>query len=54
MADLEDWKQLAEKETKGRDLRWQTPEGITVKPLYTAEDVATDPGLPGLRLSPAA
>ena len=47
MADLEDWKQLAEKETKGRDLRWQTPEGITVKPLYTAEDVATDPGLPG-------
>ena len=32
---------------KGRDLDWQTPEGITVKPLYTAADVTTDPGLPG-------
>ena len=43
-----DWKALADKEVKGRDLDWQTPEGITVKPLYTAEDVAElDPGLPG-------
>ena len=43
-----DWKALADKEVKGRDLDWQTPEGITVKPLYTAEDVADlDPGLPG-------
>lgn len=43
-----DWKALADKEAKGRDLDWQTPEGITVKPLYTAEDVADlDPGLPG-------
>lgn len=43
-----DWKALATKEVKGRDLDWQTPEGITVKPLYTAEDVADiDPGLPG-------
>jgi methylmalonyl-CoA mutase len=43
-----DWKALADKEVKGRDLDWQTPEGIAVKPLYTAEDVADlDPGLPG-------
>lgn len=43
-----DWKALADKEVKGRDLDWRTPEGIVVKPLYTAEDVADiDPGLPG-------
>ena len=43
-----DWKALADKEVKGKDLTWQTPEGIAVKPLYTAADVAeTDPGLPG-------
>ncbi len=47
MADLNDWKQLADKEVKGKDLDWQTPEGITVKPLYTAEDVTVEPGLPG-------
>ncbi|MGE4411557.1 MAG: methylmalonyl-CoA mutase [Sphingobium sp.] len=47
MADLEDWKNLADKEVKGRDLDWHTPEGITVKPLYTGEDVTVDPGLPG-------
>ncbi|WP_374594737.1 methylmalonyl-CoA mutase [Sphingosinicella sp.] len=44
---LGEWKALADKEVKGKSLDWQTPEGITVKPLYTAEDVATDPGLPG-------
>jgi methylmalonyl-CoA mutase len=36
-----DWLDLARKEMKGADpvsLSWQTPEGITVKPLYTAED----------------
>ncbi|MEZ5708901.1 MAG: methylmalonyl-CoA mutase [Blastomonas sp.] len=44
---IDDWNALAAKEVKGRDLDWQTPEGITVKPLYTAEDVAVDPGLPG-------
>ncbi|WP_106640742.1 methylmalonyl-CoA mutase [Allosphingosinicella vermicomposti] len=43
-----DWEALAAKEVKGRDLTWQTPEGIAVKPLYTAEDVeGIDPGLPG-------
>jgi methylmalonyl-CoA mutase len=47
MADINDWKALADKEVKGRDLTWDTPEGIAVKPLYTAEDVDTDPGLPG-------
>lgn len=45
--ELSDWEALAAREVKGRDLDWQTPEGITVKPLYTAEDVTTDPGLPG-------
>ncbi|CAN5158673.1 methylmalonyl-CoA mutase [soil metagenome] len=47
MADLDDWKTAAAKEVKGNDLTWQTPEGIAVKPLYTAEDVTVDPGLPG-------
>ena len=40
---LSDWEQLAAKELRGRstdDLVWQTPEGIDVKPLYTAEDTA--------------
>ncbi len=45
---LADWQTLASKEVKGKDLTWQTPEGIAVKPLYTAEDVAgIEPGLPG-------
>ncbi|MGB3804133.1 MAG: methylmalonyl-CoA mutase [Sphingopyxis granuli] len=48
---LDQWAAAAEKEVKGpdafRDLTWHTPEGIDVKPLYTAEDVKTDPGLPG-------
>ena len=45
---IEDWKALSEKEVKGRDLTWHTPEGIEVKPLYTADDVADiEPGLPG-------
>jgi methylmalonyl-CoA mutase len=43
---IKDWQELANKEVKGRDLTWETPEGIAVKPLYTAED-AGDPGLPG-------
>ncbi len=43
-----DWAALAAKEVKNRDLTWDTPEGIPVKPLYTAEDIANvDPGLPG-------
>ncbi|EMD82760.1 Methylmalonyl-CoA mutase [Pacificimonas flava] len=44
----QDWQAAADKEVKGRDLDWQTPEDITVKPLYTAEDTeGLDPGLPG-------
>ncbi len=44
---LEQWAAAAAKEVKGKDLNWETPEGITVKPLYTAEDLTVDPGLPG-------
>jgi methylmalonyl-CoA mutase len=47
MADIENWQAAAAKEVKGKDLTWNTPEGIAIKPLYTGEDVATDPGLPG-------
>ena len=47
MASYDDWKKAADKEVKGKDLTWHTPEGIAVKPLYTADDVAVDPGLPG-------
>jgi methylmalonyl-CoA mutase len=46
MTNIDQWKKAADKEVKGRDLTWQTPEGIAVKPLYTAQD-AGDPGLPG-------
>jgi methylmalonyl-CoA mutase len=51
---LADWDNLASKELKGRtvdDLAWETPEGISVKPLYTAQDLAGlehIDGLPGL------
>jgi methylmalonyl-CoA mutase len=39
---LDDWRKAADKELKGQtvdDLTWQTPEGIAVKPLYTAADL---------------
>ena len=50
-----DWRELVGTELKGADpdtLTWTTPEGIDVKPLYTAEDLAAVPadqrdGLPG-------
>ncbi|MDP6624034.1 MAG: methylmalonyl-CoA mutase [Alphaproteobacteria bacterium] len=46
-----DWRALAEKERKGKspdELTWQTPEGIAVKPLYTAADLADmEETLPG-------
>ncbi len=38
----QDWRALAGRDLKGRDsdsLTWETPEGIAVKPLYTAEDL---------------
>src|SRR5579859_1426204 len=40
---LPDWEALVAKDTKGgtsEGLAWHTPEGIAVKPLYTAEDLA--------------
>ena len=40
---LDDWRALAAKELRDRnpeDLTWETPEGIAVKPLYTAEDLS--------------
>jgi len=45
---IEDWKALADKETRGRDLTKELPEGFAIRPLYTEDDVeAIDPGLPG-------
>jgi methylmalonyl-CoA mutase len=38
-----DWEKLAAREVKAEDtagLTWHTPEGIPVKPLYTADDLA--------------
>jgi len=46
MANINDWQAAADKEVKGKDLTWNTPEGFAIKPLYTGED-AGDPGLPG-------
>lgn len=40
--DQPKWEELATKLMKGKpldSLNWETPEGITVKPLYTAEDL---------------
>ncbi|MCC3303484.1 methylmalonyl-CoA mutase [Sneathiella sp. HT1-7] len=39
---FQDWEKLSEKELRGRkldELNWETSEGITVKPLYTAADL---------------
>jgi methylmalonyl-CoA mutase len=36
-----EWTELANKELRGRplgDLKWQTPEGIEVQPVYTSDD----------------
>jgi methylmalonyl-CoA mutase len=41
-ADLAAWEELVAKELKGRkaeELVWEAPEGLRVKPLYTAEDL---------------
>ena len=46
--NIKDWKALADKESKGRDLTRSMPEGFDIKPLYTAEDSeGFNPGLPG-------
>ncbi len=42
-APPEHWRAQAQREIKGRplaQLTWVTPEGIEVKPLYPAEDLA--------------
>ncbi len=49
-ATLADWQALAEK-TAGKELSTQTPEGLTLKPLYTAADTQQLPfanTLPGI------
>ncbi|MFV0600467.1 MAG: methylmalonyl-CoA mutase [Brachymonas sp.] len=41
-SSLEDWRKAATKSVKSGDLNtlnWLTPDGIAVKPLYTAEDI---------------
>ncbi|HEU0155086.1 MAG TPA: methylmalonyl-CoA mutase [Stellaceae bacterium] len=51
---LTDWTRLARAELKGKaidSLDWTTPEGIRIKPLYTAADLETldlDGAVPGL------
>jgi methylmalonyl-CoA mutase len=50
--DVEAWRARAAADLRGTDpdsLRWETPEGITVAPLYTSIDVEPVPdiGLPG-------
>ena len=45
-SSLEDWRKAATKSVKNGDLstlNWLTPDGIAVKPLYTAEDVQNLP-----------
>ena len=39
---IDNWKKIAEKELRGKPLdsrTWMSPEGIPIKPLYTAEDL---------------
>jgi len=61
--DISKWKDLAAKELRGQPLEsidWMTPEGIPVKPLYTAEDlegmehINTLPGLTPYTRGPKA
>ena len=47
--DLEKWKALAAKESKGRDLSRETLEGIRLKTVYGPDDSANiDSGYPGV------
>ena len=46
---LNDWKAIADKESKGRDIGRETPEGIQLKSVYGPDDSAhIDSGYPGL------
>ena len=41
-SSLKDWEKQAARELKGKpvsSIHWKTPEGIEIKPLYTAEDL---------------
>ena len=45
-ANLDAWQKAAAKSLKDKpleSLNWTTPDGIVVKPLYTAEDTAQLP-----------
>ncbi|MFH1984835.1 MAG: methylmalonyl-CoA mutase [Pseudomonadota bacterium] len=49
---FQEWKAFSEKQLRGKpldSLNWNTPEGIVVKPLYTAEDVE---GMPQVNTLP--
>ncbi len=63
MSGIDKWKELAEKELRGRpvdSLTWHTPEGIDIKPLFTEEDtqglehLGSLPGLPPYLRGPRA
>ncbi len=60
---MNDWQQQAARELKDRpieELTWNTPEGIAIKPVYTADDLAelehlsTLPGFPPFLRGPRA
>src|SRR5262245_63363239 len=62
-ADLAAWREVAREERGGRDpeeLVWTTPEGLRVRPLYTAADLEalewcdTIPGAPPFLRGPRA
>jgi methylmalonyl-CoA mutase len=49
VSDKDAWKEVAAKESRGRDLTRETIEGISLSTLYGPEDSAgIDPGFPGL------
>ena len=61
--DTPKWRELVSKELRGKSpesLNWKTPEGILVKPLYSAEDLESLehlnslPGLPPYVRGPRA
>nr|MBL0732285.1 methylmalonyl-CoA mutase [Desulfobacterales bacterium] len=61
--DKQKWLETAKKELRGKSLEsldWDTPEGIKIKPIYTAEDIEgfecvnTLPGMPPYVRGPKA
>ncbi|MCZ9337258.1 methylmalonyl-CoA mutase family protein, partial [Streptomyces sp. TRM76130] len=38
-AGPDEWRTAVKNAVGGEDLRWETPEGIAVKPLYTGQDL---------------